>query len=547
MQNQQEQQSVSHYHVQPVKSPSRVTKTLNIFGIIFFLFCVVTIVTCVWAIIHRTPKNPQPDNLTTILVTVIVPILGVLYSYLQVHLAVNPPDFVRLPSFKPSTVEQTLSLSTVSSFSSLNPTPPATSLRVIQQPKRIVNDICQLFKQPDVTAVMLTGIAGVGKSTLAALVYQRYRKKKDSLFFLGKFFTLTPLWFEVQTNSTFDELAGELFKKLGRSLPVDFLKKTPDVKASLLIHTMEQVHGPHLVFLDQFDNWLEWNTGFALPGHPDIDAFLNAINNQKCKNQFLLTSRIRPRIRPRGSQIHLQACTRECLFEQLEFGEAVQLLRVCELDGTEIELERVVTYSNGHAGALVSLVSLLKYDEPSLDFHSIQCFQHWITKIHETIFKGLFQNFDYSDRDLLYNFSVYRTYIPLQIALNTQLQITNKNRTALDTLIKQHLFQKSKNDLYRLHPVLARCTEQHFYQIDKQSFKVAHDKAASYYESLGWKPHGMREHKEDIKHLLELVWHLCSAERKEEAQDLVQRENICTDLVQWKDDVALLELRELLA
>jgi AAA domain len=543
MQNEQEKLYASRHQLQPVKHFPWLRKGFNIFGILFFVFCVVAAVVCVWAILHRTP-----NNLTTILVTVIIPILGIVYSYLQVHLVVNPPHSGHLPSPIAAAAEQASSQSTtIPNLSSLNPMPPATTSRVIQQPKGIVKDLYKLVSQRDVTAVVLTGIAGVGKSTLAALLFQRFRANSNWPFSLHRFFTAPPLWFEVKSTSTFNELAGELYKHAGRSLPADFLSQPSDVKASLLLKALEQSRRVRLIVLDQFDNWLEWNTGLSLPDHPDIDALLNAINNQQCKNKFLLTSRIRPRIRPRGAHISTQAYTREFLFKRLEVDEAVKLLQVGEVDGTEIELQKVVRNSDGHAGALAGLVTLLKDDEPSLDFHSIRCIQHWMRKIHETVFKSLFQQLDYYEQDLLFNFSVYRTPIPLQIAVSAQTQIIDDTWDALDTLLKQHLFQKSNNGYYRLHPIVARCTQYYLYQANKQGLKFAHDQAGLYYQSLGWKPQGMRQRKEDIQHLLELVWHLCNAERKEEAQDLAQRENIRADLIHWEDQVTLLELQELLA
>ncbi len=53
--------------------------------------------------------------------------------------------------------------------------PPPTDPRTIQQREQAVRDIYGKLIQPSISAVVLTGIGGQGKSTLAALVY-RYRR-----------------------------------------------------------------------------------------------------------------------------------------------------------------------------------------------------------------------------------------------------------------------------------------------------------------------------------------------------------------------------------
>ncbi len=57
---------------------------------------------------------------------------------------------------------------------------PLTDSKTIQQRVKLVAEVYTKLTQPDVTAVVLTGIGGVGKSTLAALVY-RYAEEQQRL------------------------------------------------------------------------------------------------------------------------------------------------------------------------------------------------------------------------------------------------------------------------------------------------------------------------------------------------------------------------------
>src|SRR5258707_1726351 len=54
---------------------------------------------------------------------------------------------------------------------------PPTDPRTIQQREKAVRDVYAKLIQPDTTAVVLTGIDGVGKSTLAALIYRSAEKQ----------------------------------------------------------------------------------------------------------------------------------------------------------------------------------------------------------------------------------------------------------------------------------------------------------------------------------------------------------------------------------
>src|SRR5947209_6981315 len=73
--------------------------------------------------------------------------------------------------------QQSSSLKT-STHRSMIALPPSTRLKRIQQRSPVVRDIYTTLTQPNTTALVLTGIAGVGKSTLAALVYQYAEKHR---------------------------------------------------------------------------------------------------------------------------------------------------------------------------------------------------------------------------------------------------------------------------------------------------------------------------------------------------------------------------------
>src|SRR5258708_34445134 len=62
-------------------------------------------------------------------------------------------------------------------FRGIRGVPPPTDPRTIQQREKAVRDVYAKLIQPDTTAVVLTGIGGVGKTTLAPLIY-RYAEEE---------------------------------------------------------------------------------------------------------------------------------------------------------------------------------------------------------------------------------------------------------------------------------------------------------------------------------------------------------------------------------
>src|SRR5207253_8477779 len=86
----------------------------------------------------------------------------------------------------------------------------------IQQRQKAVQDIYARLMQVGVTAIALTGIAGVGKSTLAALAYRYAEEQRRAGSGL---FTAEALWLNIDSSVTMADLAGNLFEALARPLP----------------------------------------------------------------------------------------------------------------------------------------------------------------------------------------------------------------------------------------------------------------------------------------------------------------------------------------
>src|SRR5205085_7025626 len=142
-------------------------------------------------------------------------------------------------------------------YSSISSSPPPTDSKAILQRKEAVKQIYEMLIQPEITAMILTGIAGIGKSTLAALVYwyvenQRHQHWPDFPRGEGPFAAET-LWLKVDSSMKMIDIARTLFNYLGRLLPINFDNLPPQTQALALTTLLQTTKKSRLIILDQFD------------------------------------------------------------------------------------------------------------------------------------------------------------------------------------------------------------------------------------------------------------------------------------------------------
>lgn len=420
--------------------------------------------------------------------------------------------------------------------------PPLTDARTIQQREHVVQEVYEKLTQPDITAIVLTGIGGAGKSTLTALIY-RY-SEEQRLASRGPFLAET-LWLTIDSAVTFADLAGNLCEALERPLP-DFGHLAPQSQAVALFNALKSTDKPRLIVLDQFENLLDWESGHALTDRPGVGEWLDIINSQSCDCRILLTSRPRPVGIRENPPTYLQ----EYPVEGLEMHEGIALLQSRGVSGSEIELQSAVTHCAGHALSLTLLATLMRdhhLDLPTLFKNSALWSGDIATNLLDQIFT---QKLDDAQRELLLAFSVYREPVPFEAA---QAIITHTSRTqlppALKALVTQHLVEAVGQGRYQLHAIIADYAQGRFDESSKQTnedtLRAAHAKAAAYYlhrATTTCPPREKRRKVSDIHDLLETIWQSCQAEKWQEAYDVMERESISDDLNRWGENAVLLEI-----
>src|SRR5437660_513433 len=98
-----------------------------------------------------------------------------------------------------------------SSYRSILGTPPPTDPSVIQQRTTLVEAITIKLTQPNLNALVLTGIGGVGKSTLAALVHNAVEAQCQQT---TSPFAASPLWVKIDASTTFADIMGTIYQAL---------------------------------------------------------------------------------------------------------------------------------------------------------------------------------------------------------------------------------------------------------------------------------------------------------------------------------------------
>ena len=436
--------------------------------------------------------------------------------------------------------------------------PPPTNPRTIQPRAKEVQEIYAQLTQDDTTAVVLTGIGGAGKSTLAALVSQHEEEQRID----GKGpFAAEALWLRVDAAAEIGmtDLMGNLMEALGKAMP-DMSSLTPANQAAALFNALNTTEKARLVILDQFETLLDSQSGHARADRPGVGELIDAFNSQPCRCRVLLTSRLWPT----GTHEYPPASMQEYAVKGLESAEGIELLRKQGVVGTDDELRSAVNRCDGHALSLTLLASLLRSDR-SLNLQALltdplyaRLWTGGTGKIAQNQLDYIYtRQLNEVQRQLLHAFSVYREPVPLAAVeplLRVKARLSEDQLLAArDVLLSQHLLQAMGALRYQLHAIVASYARDHFDEQSKEAnqaaLRIAHAKAAQYYiqqAATDCLPRKERRKVSDAQPLIEATWHYAQAGQWQEAYDLMNKEGLFADLRLWRGNAVLLELDRLL-
>jgi tetratricopeptide (TPR) repeat protein len=426
--------------------------------------------------------------------------------------------------------------------------PPPTDPRTIQQRQKAVADIYARLIQPNTSAVVLTGIGGVGKSTLAALTYRYAEEQRQQ----GRGpFSAPAVWLNIDSAVTMADLAGNLCEVFGKPLP-DFSNLSLQHQALALFNILNTPDECRLLVLDQFEDLLDGQTGHALADRPGVGEWLDALNSQTCRSRLLMTTRPWPL----GTREYPPTCMQEYTVRRLEPAEGVDLLRKLGVEGSEEALHTVVERCGGHAFALTLLASLLRTRKLTLAaFFNEQSYEHvWTGNVARNLLDKIYTS-QLTDiqRKLLLAFSVYREPVPLaaaQALCDFDAPVSSAQiQQALDGLLAQHLLQPTGGGSYQLHAIVEGYARDNFVPQDEQANErarcAAHARAADYYiqqAANNLPSDGKRQRLSDYDALIEAAWQYCQAHQWREAYYFIHQERLFSELKALGGLAVLLEL-----
>jgi hypothetical protein len=374
-------------------------------------------------------------------------------------------------TISPSVTPAAGMLPTSAPYRDIRTTPPFIEAKNTQYYKNKVDEIYMKLMRPYSTAVVLSSFDENSRLTVATLLYQEAKKQRAA----GKgFFDEEEIWLDIQEDTTLIDLISTLYTARNHSVPLNLNRMNLRYQVMKLIEVLN-IAGKYLVIFNQLERLQE--------DHSEIEECLKALNNHQCRSRILIT--YRP-LRKRSNYFS-------------HFHHYLTLQQIPVLPSTS-RIPR----------------------EPSPA---------------DTLYEDMYEKLEDLSRKLVRVFSFYRKAIPLAAAKAHLLPISNQERKkvpfALTELLNIQWLHDDGEKHYYLELAVATHVQEHLLEKDdeqtqKTNFKKEHIQAAKYYiqrhQSEKRIGHLNTEKAQII--LVEAVWHLCHANRQQEAFLLAQRERL---------------------
>ncbi len=429
----------------------------------------------------------------------------------------------------------------------LRDVPPPHRHSTILPREHLVKEMYHRLTQTDLSALLLTGLGGLGKSTLAAQVYTYAEEQRLSG---AGFFQQEALWLRLRPPVTMVDLATRISEARGE-LPRNLAHLSSQELAIELFNLLNRSDIRQLIVLDQFEDCLEMQNGHAIVRSTALNEWLDLINGNLCTSRLLITSRIRPQSRRPSRPMYCQVLP----LDGFQPADGLALLQRWRIEGKTQDLVRAVERCKGHPLALVLLDAMLKNDHVSLAtvLDDPGYSRLWAEDVGHNLFNDMYDRLTDLQRDTLLALSIYREAVPWRAihAVLSALTGVTEEQTILATrvLLTQGLLQANATELYELHPLVAEFARQRFSERSGQnnglSWPAAHAEAAHYYQrqfALHPLPIKQRSRIDDIHALIEAVWHFCQAEQWSDGYTLLEQEKLFTSLLHWGEYEVLLQI-----
>ena len=450
--------------------------------------------------------------------------------------------------------------------------PPATDGGTIMPRGDEVNMVQRMITDLQTSAVMLTGDAGVGKSTLAALLYRRLELTAQAGLPSPKHL----LWLRVGTHATLPDVISAILSGISASEPGLFLQQ-PEQQIATLLRTLRRPQESAFVVLDQFESLLHPETNQGLEGRGAMPLFLEMLLQDLGVSRLLLTCNRSPF----GSQLtqETQLRVRTFLVSRISMPEGVALLQQRGIQRTYEELSLLWQRCGGHTYALTLFSDLVRLSGLSLSYllNSPDYAPVWSGEVPLQLIAAVYKHLNPIQCTLMRVLSLFSEPAPARgLWMAIAGEDPNMNvplfEQELANLVQLSLVQQSiqpdtdttETSSYVLHPLVLQYVLDHYLEgselqsnghsstslgvsvalnrvadsQEAQEVAVAagHMRVAVYYQHMMQEhaiPREKRNGPQDIAYLLATIRHLCLGWHWQQACDLLLEEAVYESMVQW--------------
>ncbi len=447
-------------------------------------------------------------------------------------------------------------------------TPPLLNPDVIMQRADDIAIVQRMLTDAQTSTVILVGDSGMGKSTVAALIYHRLLLTQRANMPAPRYL----VWLTLNSYTTLSDILAAILQGVGIQV-TDFFLLSLEQQATLVLRALQRPQGNALLVLDQFEALLETDSASVMPR--ELQLFLSLLQADLGSSRFLLTSSTPPFDE---QQLLEQVPIQVYLVSRISISEGVTLLQRRGIKGTPEELSLVWQRCDGHVLALLLFCTLVELSgiAPGYLLLAPEHQSLWNGEITSNILTKLYLYLSPLKKQMLRGLSLFSEPVPLQAIAMTLTggddspsaseQLYAYVGQELQTLIQLTLVQSVQDStldaFFGLHPMLRQFVQEHYLEgIEQQGdvyatqgrnspFDLSHQHSdalrvaltaghmavASYYSILAKQQTSLQKHHmplQNVEPLLAAIRHLCLGQQWQQACDLLFKEGLHESLVRW--------------